>query len=441
MTTGHLSGGLFFMKYPALCFFTASLFLFTCQKTVAQENLQELYYSGSYTSVISQASDLIESGDTSFITHYLKALSEIQTGQTVMAIRTLQDAQKIHQGDIRIERMLARQYFDAGYYTKAWNGYMALVQKDSTDASSWLKLADIASFRQKYDQAVEALNQVLVIDSLNLSSLMMMGDILKRHNDTGAVIYYERAFRLYPENQKAAYALGNWYIQANIAWKTIPICEQMLAIDTTSIKFSKLLGYAYYKTGEPVPAVRYFEYANSLGDSTAFTFKFKGISHYLRLDFESAIRSLQIATAKDSLDAEVHFFLGASLATTKAKTEAMNHLNKSLKLMQPNPSVVSRIYSEQGNIMRLEMEYEEAYLLYEKAWESDTTNAMSLYFMASILDNSMRKSKEALVVYQRFIDALDRLPEKEDHKHGASIRAIVEDRIVTLKEELFFRDE
>ncbi|MCK5067513.1 MAG: tetratricopeptide repeat protein [Bacteroidales bacterium] len=429
------------MKYPALCFFTASLFLFTCQKTVAQENLQELYYSGSYTLVISQASGLIESGDTTFTTHYLKALSEIQTGQTVMAIQTLHDAQEIHQGDQRIERMLAGQYFDAGNYTKASKGYLTLVQKDSTDVSSWLKLADIASFRQQYDQAIDALNQVLLIDSLNLSSLMMMGDILNRHNNTGAVIYYERAFRLYPENQKAAYALGNWYIQAKKAWSTIPICEKMLLLDTTSIKFSKLLGYAYYKTGDPGFAVNWFEYANSLGDSTAFTFKFKGISHYLRLDFESAIRSLQIATAKDSLDAEVHFFLGASLATTKAKTEAMNHLNKSLQLMQPDPSIVSRIYSEQGNIKRLEMEYEEAYSLYEQAWENDTTNAMSLYFMASILDNSMRLSKEALVVYQRYIDALDRLPEKENHKQGTSIRAIVEDRIVSLKEELFFRDE
>ena len=119
----------------------------------------------------------------------------------------------------------------------------------------------------------------------------------------------------------------------------------------------------------------------------------------------------------------------------------MNHLNKSLQLMQPDPSIVSRIYSEQGNIKRLEMEYEEAYSLYEQAWENDTTNAMSLYFMASILDNSMRLSKEALVVYQRYIDALDRLPEKENHKQGTSIRAIVEDRIVSLKEELFFRDE
>ncbi len=40
-----------------------------------------------------------------------------------------------------------------------------------------------------------------------------------------------------------------------------------------------------------------------------------------------------------------------------------------------------------------------------------------------------------------FIDALDLLPEKEDSNQGVSIRAIVEDRIITLKEEQFFRDE
>ncbi len=42
-----------------------------------------------------------------------------------------------------------------------------------------------------------------------------------------------------------------------------------------------------------------------------------------------------------------------------------------------------------------------------KAWNTDSSNVMSLYFMASILDNSMHRSKEALVDYQRYIDALD----------------------------------
>ena len=161
----------------------------------------------------------------------------------------------------------------------------------------------------------------------------------------------------------------------------------------------------------------------------------------MRTDFYPAIESLEEAVAKDTMDAEVHFFLGASLATTTEKDDAMYHLNNSLKLMQPDPSIVSRIYSEQGNIKRLEMEYKEAYALYEKAWDADSTNTMALYFMASILDNSMQKSKEALVDYERFIDALDRLPKKRKHSRVFRYRAIVEDRIVTLKEEIFFRDE
>lgn len=119
----------------------------------------------------------------------------------------------------------------------------------------------------------------------------------------------------------------------------------------------------------------------------------------------------------------------------------MKELESSLQIMQPDPSVISRIYSEQGNIKRLEMQYEEAYKLYSKAWEADSTNIISLYYMASILDNSMQKPGEALVDYQRYIDALDKLPEKDDSGQGVSIRVIVEDRILTLKEELFFRDE
>ncbi|MDX2429923.1 MAG: tetratricopeptide repeat protein, partial [Bacteroides sp.] len=379
-----------------------------------QEAILDLYYSGSYNKVLEQTGTLIESGDTAFNTFYLQALSEAQLGQTAMAIKTLELALISHPDDTRLLRMLAGQLFEAGYYVQARKSYSELVQKDSLDVGSWLKLAEIASFRQHDDQVIKALNQVLQIDSLNLTGLMKMGDILNKHKHDGAISYYEKAYRLYPDNQQAAFALGNLNIQAQEAWLTVPICEHILSIDTTSIKFSKLLGYTYYKMGEPVDGARYFEYANLLGDSSTFSFKFKGICHYLRLDFDAAIQSLQIAEAKDTLDAEIYFFLGSSMATGKEKELAMAHLNKSLRLMQPDPKISSRIYSEQGNLKRLETEYEEAYALYEKAWNTDSSNVMSLYFMASILDNSMHKSREALVDYQHYIDALDRLPEKEE---------------------------
>ena len=55
---------------------------------------------------------------------------------------------------------MARQYFDAADYVQARKGYDNLVQRDSTDVSSWLKLAEIASFRQQYPDAIEALNQI-----------------------------------------------------------------------------------------------------------------------------------------------------------------------------------------------------------------------------------------------------------------------------------------
>jgi len=437
LCSGHYSS----MKYPRSFLFTAALILTPWFAIQAQENLAELYYSGNYRELIDGSNALIASGDTAFNTYYLKALSEAQLGQTPKAILTLQQALLLHPGDHRLSRMLARQYFDAGDYAQARQSYDVLIQWDSTDVSSWLKLAEMASFRQQYNEAINALNQVLAIDSMNLSSLMMMGDILNRHNNSGAVIYYERAYSLYPENQKAAYALGNWYIQSREPWRTIPLCEQMLENDSTSIKFSKLLGYAYYKAGGPGQAVKWFDYTVALGDSTVFTLKFKGISHYLRTDFGKAIGALEDAVRKDSMDAEVHFFLGASLSTIAEMDKAMYHLNQSLKIMQPDSSIVSRIYSEQGNIKRLETEYEEAYTFYEKAWEADSTNVISLYFMASILDNSMHMHKEALVDYQRYIDALDKIPQKEESNQGVSIRAIVEDRIITLKEEQFFRDE
>ena len=104
---------------------------------------------------------------------------------------------------------------------------------------------------QHYDEAVSNLEYILMLDSANLNSLMMLGDILSRKNDSSAIVYYERAFEIYPENQKVAYALENWYIQAKYPDKAVPVCEQILQKDSTNIKFHKLLGLAYYKMGDP----------------------------------------------------------------------------------------------------------------------------------------------------------------------------------------------
>lgn len=384
----------------------------------------------------------VDVGDTAFISIYLKAMSEVQLGKTTDAIHTLEGGLHLHPENPTLHRMLAAQYDDAGNYVKARESYLDMLRTDSTDLAAMLKLAEIAAFRQQNPLAVEYLEKVFLLDSMNLTSLMMMGDILTRLNNSGAVVYYQRAYEFYPKNQKAAYALGNRLIHNKKALKAIPICEHMLELDSTNIKFHKLLGYAHYKVGNPGASITQFRKAVDLGDSTAFTFKFMGISQYLSVDFQEAIASLRKGVEKDSLDAEIHFFLGSCLASTTHKKEAMTHLDKSLELMKPDPSVISRIYSEQGNIKRLEMQYEPAYSLYQKAWEADSSNLMALYYMASIKDNSMHLSAEALVDYQKFIDHLDLLPEsKESNQQFPSIRSIVEDRIISLKEELFFLDQ
>lgn len=430
------------MNIPRTLLITGLLSLLFLSPARAQQTIFDSYYSGDYERVITQTSKAIEAGDTLFNTFYLKALSEAQLGRPEYAIQTLELATSEFPEDLRLKKMLAGQYYDAGAYVEARKLYSFLINSDSSDIASFLKLAEIASFTQYYDEAVSSLENILMLDSANLNSLMMMGDILSRQNDSSAIVYYVRASQIYPDNQKVAYALGNWYIQAKYPDMAVPVCEQILLKDSTNIKFHKLLGLAYYKMGDPLPAIKHFQKATFLGDSTAFTLKFLGISYYMTVNFTDAIEALQFAVIKDSLDAETHFFLGASLAGTSHKDQAMSHLNQSLELMKPDPSVTSRIYSEQGNILRLEMKYEKAYEHYNLAWESDTTNLMALFLMASILDNSMHLSEKALVDYQRYIDQLNLLPKTErSNSQIPTIREIVEDRIISLKEELFFLDK
>jgi len=373
---------------------------------------------------------------------YLKALSEIRAGRTDSALRTLQAALQLHPDSHVVKRLLAAQLFEAGAYPEANTYYESFAREDSGNAEAWLKLAEIASFRQQYDRTIPLLRHLLDIDSANLGGLVLLGETLTRMNDTAAVAVYEKAHRLLPGNQQVSYALANWHIQLGRPGYAVPLCVQVLEKDTTNIRFLKLLGFAAYKLNDYTAAAEHFREAIALGDSSAFSFKYAGIARYLDVSFPEAIRFLTVASRLDSTDAEVHFFLGTSLGTTTRKKEAMFHLEKSLDLIKPDPAVIARIYSEQGNIMRLETEYEKAYSFYQKAWQADTTNPMAVYYMASILDNSLQRSREALADYSLFLEVLDRMPADALGKNSQipTIRGIVVDRIELLREELFFRD-
>jgi len=430
------------MQTKLFLILTGFLILYTQSGTFAQDSLLEAYYEGRYDEVAAITSEAIASGDTALYNYYLGALAQVQLGRVKEAISILELADKRFPKERSIRKLLAAQYFDAGAYPKAELLYKSMVAEDSSDRSSWLKLAEIASARQQYGTSQEILQQVLYLDTTNLTGLMLMGDILTRQDNSGATVYYKKAFQYYPDNQQAAYALANWDIQLDMPQGAVWTCEQILGKDSTNIKFRKLMGFALYRAGKPQSAIGQFELAGALGDSSAFTFKYLGISRYLTMDFPGAIPPLESALNRDSSDADIRFFLGASLATTTRKTEAMYHLDKALELMQPDPAAVARIYSEQGNLKRLESEYESAYELYRLSWEADTTNPMALYYMASILDNSLHRSREALVDYGRFIDQLDKMPVTgSQNKQFPTLREIVEDRIVQLKEELFFLDE
>lgn len=408
----------------------------------AQSPLYEAYYSGGYKQVIEEGQKQLALGQAAEEIYLLVSLSEIQTGRILAAISTLKEAESLYPGHPSFSRMLAEQYYRAGLYPEARDAYLQLLENDSTDMPASFKLAEIASFKQEQKDVIKRLEPVLLKDSTHLPALMLMGETLNRLKKPEAACFYEQANRLYPHNQKTAYALGNWYIQNNKADSAITVCNAILERDSVNIRFVKLLAYANYKAGHPHKGASLFTLATALGDSTNFSFRYGGICRYLVADYAEAIHMLEIAINKDSLDAEVHYFLGTSLGTTTRKEEAIFHLDRALTLMQPNPSAVSSIYSEWGNIKRLQSEYEEAYILYEKAWCADTSKIMSLYFMASIQDNSLDNEKLALEDYQLFIKMLDQNPLLErTGGQGPSVRDIVEDRIIYLREELFFKDE
>ncbi len=134
-----------------------SFLLFQAPLLHGQENtLGSILLRSTTRRYWSKPERLIQAGDTAFNTFYLKALSEAQLGQTAEAIETLELALISHPempgySGCWPDNLRCRRLCEGPEWLPS------LVQTDSLDVSSWLKLAEIASFRQHDDQVIKAL--------------------------------------------------------------------------------------------------------------------------------------------------------------------------------------------------------------------------------------------------------------------------------------------
>ena len=103
----------------------------------------------------------------------------------------------------------------------------------------------------EFDQAREALFQILDIEDNNNYALVGLGDTSRKENKFNeAITFYNKCLSFYPSNNYALFGLADCYKALNQYSKAIDIWQQYLVHDDKNITVITRVADAYHKIHE-----------------------------------------------------------------------------------------------------------------------------------------------------------------------------------------------
>jgi tetratricopeptide (TPR) repeat protein len=309
----------------------------------------------------------------------------------------------------------------------------------------FIKYVNILVFEREYTLAIDLLEEKTKSDSLNLTYLSLLGDYYYQIDSLeSSVKVLEKQINLNPNDQKNLSKLASFYIKIQRFDKAIQTCDIGLQSDSLNLKFIRTKGIAGFKNKNYKLSGDCFQMLLSEGDSGKFILKHLGVSQFRNSMFKESREHLLLAYQADSNDFETNYFLGNAFLNSQEPEIGLFYLNRADSLLQPNPIVLSTIYTDKQSIYSTIGNYNEALRCYEKAYEYDPKPEF-IFYIASLYQHKLDDKKKALEYYERFIGLLPPKPASE-HKFDEkqiviSLRKAAETNIIQLKEELFFKGE
>ncbi len=339
--------------------------------------------------------------DTSFIPS-MKELGLLYDymGQSKMGIALFEKIMTLRPEDQRVISDLARMYKRNGYYPEAIQQYLYLIE-DYPD--NYLYHKKVGECYLKMNYRVEAWK------------------------------YFSNAHALNPDDLDILLRLGNLAVKSGNYLEGIAYTKHGLTIDSTSIAMLKLNGYLHMLNVHSDTAIQRFEQCLALGDSSFFTNKYLGLSHYQKDEFDYAAAHLAVAVELDSSDIENYYYYASALSKALYKKKSIDAFQKLLKILEPPKDLTVDIYTALSENHSYLNQHEVA-LSYELDLIELDGNPIWYLRVASHYDYQSGDGKKAISYYQKFID------EMEEESANPFVE-VARNRITKIREDLFFHGD
>lgn len=206
------------------------------------------------------------------------------------------------------------------------------IKKYPNNPSFRRRLSEVYAQVGETEAALEEYNALLTKDSLDFESWYEKGSLLVQLKDTNAAIRaMEKSYSLQPVNFTGL-SLANLYASTRNP-KTIPLCDALIARDSTFATEATFLKGAYYSdTRQFDAALEQFELCIQQNWKFTDAYIEKGIILYDLKQYDNALKTFTMAATVSNTNADAYYWQGRCYEALQQPAKAIENYQRALSL-------------------------------------------------------------------------------------------------------------
>ena len=359
---------------------------------------------------------------------YLKSIYKIDE-----AIDTLSSLVTPERFDEQVLSELADCHFQSRDYETAVGTYFLLSSRAPDNILYKIRQMLAYTRMNAWAQGIQAGKAVLQMDSIP-AVLSTVGDGFRMlEQPDSALYYYRRSLAYRPGNAGVVSKVVGILIDAKDYDGAIAEADAFLEISPDNTTVAPLKGLAHYRKGDYEGAVQVFQRQEDIGNDIYQIHYYLGQSYWRTKVIYRAEQELQAAWQADSSDVNLAYYIAAVKAENYRpfREEIKPWLDKALEMLEPDPSLMSRIHQQYGlGYYRTTSSWDDAIVHYKEAYRYNPKFISALSTIAYCYEVK-KDYRQALAWYEKFLAVA---------KQDSRAYEFAAQRVAYIKSELFMEE-
>jgi len=305
-------------------------------------------------------------------------------------------------GNINMMVSLGNDLFASGRFSDAENILLHALKLDSANSMTLISLGKVLMRKHNWEKALKIYNKLIKNDPNNsffYEQAAKCNSILK--NIDNAIIDYQIAHRLNPQNENTIIQLSNLYYSKKQFISAKRIVDDGLAVYPYSTEIWTMKGKIFLSLKKYSDAV--VSYSNSIkyGDSSLTNFRDIGICYYCTGKYDSAIGFLKTAIKINPKDPASFYYLGTSDKGLNNNDTAVTYLSKAADLLKND--FLTEIYTQLASSYYSLKNYKKALNYYKDALRENPKKTEINFYIAAVYERLYRDKTVAMNYYKKFL--------------------------------------